>query len=235
MHCYFLRGNVFMDYLRTAVSPKSGLEIYQSSPVVKKSKFNVVISSGVFMLLASECWLASSGHNPHVKFRGLDKTGMLPLVTGWKKVPQSEGFSWSENGFLSFAGMVLFFCTCITPTSSQIKLGGHCTRMLCAVFNVSWKQHPTKHQLYGHSHLTNYPRWAKHAGHGWRSKDKLKSNLLQWTSTYGHTSIGQLAKICIHPLCVDTGCHLEDLPGVMANRDGWQVRVKGIHAVGLSW
>ena len=30
------------------------------------------------------------------------------------------------------------------------KLGGNYTRMLWAVLNKSWRQHPTKQQLYGH-------------------------------------------------------------------------------------
>ena len=30
------------------------------------------------------------------------------------------------------------------------KLDGNCTRMLRAILNKSWRQHPTRHQLYGH-------------------------------------------------------------------------------------
>ena len=30
------------------------------------------------------------------------------------------------------------------------KLDSNYTRMLQAIFNKSWRQHPTKHQLYGH-------------------------------------------------------------------------------------
>ena len=30
------------------------------------------------------------------------------------------------------------------------KLDGNCTRMLRTVLNKSWRQHPTKQQLYGH-------------------------------------------------------------------------------------
>ena len=38
-------------------------------------------------------------------------------------------------------------------------------------------------------------------------------------------------KIYIHQLCADTGCSLEDLLGVIDDRDGWQERVKGLHAI----
>ena len=41
-----------------------------------------------------------------------------------------------------------------------------------------------------------------------------------------HISVDLTAKICIHQLCADTGCSLEDLPRVMTARDGWQERVK---------
>ena len=45
------------------------------------------------------------------------------------------------------------------------------------------------------------------------------NNILKWTSPYGHTSVGQLAKH-IHKLCADTVCHLEDIPRAIANKDG---------------
>ena len=48
--------------------------------------------------------------------------------------------------------------------------------------------------------------------HGWRSKNKLQSDVLLWTPTHGHTSVGQPAKIYIHQLlCADPRCTLEDL------------------------
>ena len=46
-------------------------------------------------------------------------------------------------------------------------------------------------------------------------KKRLKSNILLWTLTYGHTSVSKSAKTYIHQLCVDTGCSLENLPGVV--------------------
>ena len=50
------------------------------------------------------------------------------------------------------------------------------------------------------SHLTNHPKWTKHAGHGWRSKDEVISDVHLWTSKYGLTSIGRPAKNNICPL-----------------------------------
>ena len=56
--------------------------------------------------------------------------------------------------------------------------------MLRAILNKSWRQHPTKHQLY--SHLlpitkTIQVRRTRHARHCWRSRDKLISDVLLWT------------------------------------------------------
>ena len=95
------------------------------------------------------------------------------------------------------------------------KLGGNYTRMLHAILNKSWKQHPTKHQMYGHllpiSQIIQI-RWARHTGHWWKSKDKLIKDILLGTPKHGHTSIGRQTKTFINQLCEDIGCCLEDLP-----------------------
>ena len=61
------------------------------------------------------------------------------------------------------------------------KLDGNYTRMLRAVLNKSWKQHPTKQQLYGHLPpimKTILIRRTRHAGHCWRSKNELGGDIL---------------------------------------------------------
>ena len=68
------------------------------------------------------------------------------------------------------------------------KLDGNYTRMLRAILNKSWRQHPTRHQLYGHLPpitKTIQVRRTRHAGHSWRSRDELISDVLLWTTTYG--------------------------------------------------
>ena len=50
--------------------------------------------------------------------------------------------------------------------------------------NKSWRQHPTRHQLYGHLPpimKTIQVRRTRHAGHCWRSRDELKRDVLLWT------------------------------------------------------
>ena len=53
--------------------------------------------------------------------------------------------------------------------------------LLRAVLNKSWRQHPTRFQLYGHLPpitKTIQVRRTRHAGHCWRSKDELISDVL---------------------------------------------------------
>ena len=55
--------------------------------------------------------------------------------------------------------------------------------MLRAILNKSWRQHPTRHQLYGHlPPITKVirVRQTRHAGHCWRSKDEIVSDVLLW-------------------------------------------------------
>ena len=46
-------------------------------------------------------------------------------------------------------------------------------------------------------------------------------DILLWTTTHGHPSDGQPAKIYINQLCADTGSRLDNLPRVMPERDWW--------------
>ena len=115
------------------------------------------------------------------------------------------------------------------------KVDGNCTRMLRAIMNKSWRQHPTKHQLYGHLPpitKTIKVRRARHAGHCWRSKDELISDVLLWTPAYGKAKAGRPARTYIQHLCEDTGCSPEDLPKAMDDWEGWRERVRDIRASG---
>ena len=81
--------------------------------------------------------------------------------------------------------ILLYGCTTWTLTKRLgKKLDGNYTRMLRAILNKSWQQHPTRHQLYGPLPpitKTIQARRTRHAGHCWRSKDKLVSDVLLWT------------------------------------------------------
>ena len=84
--------------------------------------------------------------------------------------------------------ILLYGCTTWTLTKRLEKmLDGNYTRMLRAILNKSWQQHPTRHQLYGHLPpitKTIQARRIRHAGHCWRSRDELISDLLLWTPAY---------------------------------------------------
>ena len=119
--------------------------------------------------------------------------------------------------------LVLSRCTTWTLTKRlEKKLDGNYTRMLRAILNKSWQQHPTRRQLY--SHLppitkTIQVRRARHAGHCWRSKDEHVSDVLLWTPTYGQAKARRPARTYIQQLCEDTGCNPEDLPEAMNDRE----------------
>ena len=88
------------------------------------------------------------------------------------------------------ASILLYGCTTWTLTKRlEKKLDGNYTRMLRAILNKSWRQHPTRHQLYGHLPpitKTIQVRRTRHAGHCWRSRDEHIRDVLLWTPTYGH-------------------------------------------------
>ena len=118
--------------------------------------------------------------------------------------------------------ILLYRCTTWTLTKRmEKKLDGYYTRMLRAILNKSWRQHPTKHQLYGHLHpitKTINVRRTIHAGHCWRSRDELIRDVLLWTPSQGRAIIRRPARTYMQQLCADTGCSLEDLPEAMNDR-----------------
>ena len=130
--------------------------------------------------------------------------------------------------------ILLYGCTTWTLTKRmEKKLDGNYSRMLRAILNKSWWQHPTKQQMYAHLppiRKTIKIRWTRHEGHCWRSRDELISDVLLWTPSYGLAMAGRPAWTYIQQLCADTGCSPEDLPDAMDDREGWRERVRDIRA-----
>ena len=96
-----------------------------------------------------------------------------------------------------------------------------------------WRQHPRRHQLYGHLPpitKTIQVRRTRHAGHCWRSRDELIRDVLLWTPTHGRVKAGRPARTYIQQLCEDTGCWPEDLPRAMNDWEEWTERVRDIRA-----
>ena len=109
--------------------------------------------------------------------------------------------------------------------------------MLRAILNKSWRQHPTKQQLYDHLRLftkTIRLRRTRHAGHSWRSKDELISDVLLWTPSHGHAKAGRPARTYIQQLCEDAECSPGDLPEAMNDRVEWWERVRDIRTDGAT-
>ena len=119
--------------------------------------------------------------------------------------------------------VLLHGCTTwmLTKRLKKKKLDGNYTRMLRAILNESWQQHPTRHQIYGYLPpitKTIHVRRTRHAGHCWRRNDELISNVLLWTPTYGRAKAGRPARTYIQQLCEDTGCSPKDLSGAMNDK-----------------
>ena len=116
---------------------------------------------------------------------------------------------------------------CTTWTLSkriEKKLDGNYTRMLQGVLNMTGRQHPTKQQLYGHLLAimkSTSVRPTRDAGHCWRSKDELISDIYSsGPLSHGRAKVGPPAISYIQQLRADTGYKLKDLPGAMDDRDG---------------
>ena len=123
--------------------------------------------------------------------------------------------------------ILLYGCTTWTLIKRlEKKLDGNYIRMLRAILN----------QLYGHLPpitKTIQVRRTRHAGHCWRSRDELISDVLQWTPTYGRAKAGRPVRTYMQQLCEDTGCSLEDQPEAMNGRSG--ERGSGISVLAARW
>ena len=135
--------------------------------------------------------------------------------------------------------ILLHWCTTWTLTKCmEKKLDGICIRMLRTILKDSWRQHPTKQQLYGYLPpitKTIQIRRTRHVGHCWRSRDELISDVLLWTPSYRREKAGRPTRTYKHQLSADTECSPEDLPETMGDREGWRERVRDICADGSTW
>ena len=141
----------------------------------------------------------------------------------------------SKRSFFQAAvASILYGCTTWTLKKRlEKKLDGNYTRMLQAILNKSWRQHLTRHQLFGHLlpiTKTIQVRRNRLAGHCWRSRDELISDVLLCPPpTHGRAKAGR-PRTYIQQLCEDTGCCPEDLPEAMNDWEKWRERVRDISA-----
>ena len=153
---------------------------------------------------------------------------------------------WMESKALVKSTNINVACRFFARTPSRILrmvnicevVDGNYTRMLRAILNKSWQQHPTRHQLYGHlPPITKIiqVRRTRHAGYCWRSRDELIRDVLLWIPTHGRAKAGRPARTYIQQRCEDTGCSPEDLPRAMNDREEWRERVRDINATSVIW
>ena len=111
--------------------------------------------------------------------------------------------------------VLLYGWTTLTQTKQLEKnLKENHIRILRALKSLSWKQRPSKQPLYDYLLPISQTTQVRRIGHTKQhseSWDDLISDVLPWTPTHGHTSFDRPAKTCIHQLCADTGCSLEDI------------------------
>ena len=172
-----------------------------------------------------------------MSYTGHSLGGVLPLCRGAVSVFYSP--SWLGNS----RQRSYRYCCMDAPLWTlskrlEKKLDSNYTRMMRAILNKSWRQHPTKHKLYGHLPpitKTIQARRTRLTGHCWRSREELISDILLWTPTYGRAKAGRPARTYIQQLCEDMGCSPEDLPEAMNDREKWRDMVKDIRAGGTTW
>ena len=111
------------------------------------------------------------------------------------RIPFAMSFVFNSFFRAAVVSIQLYECTTWALTKRmEKKLDGNCTRMLRAILNKSWRQHPTKQQLYGHLPpitKTIKVRRTRHAGYYWRSTDELISDVLLWTPSHGRVKAGR--------------------------------------------
>ena len=102
----------------------------------------------------------------------------------------------------AIVSILLYVCTTWTLTKRlKKKVDSNYTRMLRAILNKSWLQHPTRQQLYGHLPpitKTMQVRRTRHAGYCWRSKDELFNDVLLWTPPHIWPSKSRTTSSTIH-------------------------------------
>ena len=127
-------------------------------------------------------------------------------------------------------------CTTWTLTKRvEKKLDGNYTRMLRAILNKSWRQHSTKQQLYGHLPpitKTIKVRRTRQAGHCWRSRNELISDVLLWTLSHGRAKAGWPARTYIQQLCEGMAQRTSRKRWTMGR--GWWERVRDNRADGTT-
>ena len=109
------------------------------------------------------------------------------------------------------------------------RLDGCYTNLLRRAQNLSWKDHHTLHEIYGTIPKLSErlaQRRARFAGHCYRAKDEIISDLIMWKASSSR-------KLTFPDVISrDTGIQVNELPTAMADKDFWRTVVLGISPTG---
>ena len=156
------------EYMNLNQNKKGSVSILKDGSLKRVDKFTYLGSS------------VSSTENDINTHLAKAWTAIVRLLVIWRSDLSDEI---KRNFFQTVVVSILVNrCTSQTLTiGREKKLVGNYTRMLQAVMNKSWQQHPTKQQLYSHLppiYKTIQIRRTRHAGHGRISKNELISDIL---------------------------------------------------------
>ena len=214
---------------------KGRIEAVQTTALLRSAGIlkRVLLTQGDLQSLSIKKQPLELGKNSEESRVSSTETGIdTRLIKAWTATDRLSVI-WKSNltdkvkrSFLHavIVSILLYGCTIWTLSIRlEKKLDGNYTRMLQAILNWSWRQHPTKQQLYGHLPpitKTIQIRRTRHSGYCWRRKDKLISDVLQWNPTHNRAKAGRPARTYLQKLCEDTECSPEDLPKAMNDREG---------------
>ena len=129
--------------------------------------------------LPSKQCLINRDRHQHATSKGVNSYDGLSVI--WK----SDLTDKMKSSFFQAAVVSILLYGYITWTltkRNEKNLDGSYTRILWAILNKSWRQHPTKQQLFCHLPpitKTIQVRRTRHSGHWWRSRDELKSDVVR--------------------------------------------------------
>ena len=94
-------------------------------------------------------------------------------------------------------------CVCVLLIAFLCKFRWELHKNAMSHIEESWKQYPTKQQLYCHPppiFKSIQIRQTRHTGHCWRSKNEHISDILLWTPSQGRVCVGWPTRTCLHQI-----------------------------------
>ena len=126
----------------------------------------------------------------------------------------------------AIVSILIYGCTTWTLTKRmEKKLDGNYTRILRAILNKSWRQHPTKQQVFGHLPPITKTIKIRRTRHCWRSRDELISDVLPWTPS-------QKQDVQLEPTC-SSSVPIRDV-AMRCHRKQWTIGKCGERGSGIS-